>query len=159
MICKNRTLIGLKARTQTFFHRRQNSKNRTFQSYQGSIFTGIVSKSLGNAKLFQSYQGSIFTRRNYQSLRVLNLLSILSRFYFYPRTIKQEKRRMTTFNPIKVLFLPGITSVFVSTYNTFNPIKVLFLRSSTDTNQQSLFPFNPIKVLFLPVYVPELLNE
>ena len=118
----------------------------SFQSYQGSIFTQ-ESYSFS----FQSYQGSIFTQ--------------LTSPWFLGR--------ISSFNPIKVLFLRKIRKVKWIGIFTFNPIKVLFLqnngilnskgislsilsrfyfyRSCIKTQRQQFFTFNPIKVLFLQI--------
>ncbi len=82
---------------------------------------------------FQSYQGSIFTQISITERERSIGISILSRFYFYKWSRSVCYKYRSDFNPIKVLFLlwgdwyPKIDA------SNFNPIKVLFLLYTLST--------------------------
>ncbi len=107
-----------------------NTASTDFQSYQGSIFTGLLQVFIVPVCPFQSYQGSIFTSDVFR-LPLMILLSILSRFNFY------NKDRII--NPISV------SLSILSRFNFYTVYVPAFEKSNT--------AFNPIKVQFLQKYM------
>ena len=82
--------IGLSILSRFYFYAKDKTGSSKalsgFQSYQGSIFTGVISLPSRMNFDFQSYQGSIFTENNGKAKKIDIELSILSRFYFYKTT-------------------------------------------------------------------------
>ncbi len=141
-----------------------------FQSYQGSIFTGVGNTERMRYCAFQSYQGSIFTQRHLKEINQDDHLSILSRFYFYsttgaavalPSTFQSYQGSIFTgnwqirtgyggsFNPIKVLFLQIIKKRFSKTTQLSILSRFYFYNVVKKPKVRKWTSFNPIKVLFL----------
>ena len=81
------------------------SCHESFQSYQGSIFTRTQVHSLQLMQTFNPIKVLFLLRIEFLRTASINLLSILSRFYFYPVVDRFRCQVLVPFNPIKVLFL------------------------------------------------------
>ncbi len=118
-----------------------------FQSYQGSIFTNWCSWKVFDFNAFNPIKVLFLQNKQFPQL-YLDILSILSRFYFYWMSAGQrpENRCFQSYQGSIFTHFPGHRSII---RDTFNPIKVLFLHLLSNLQSWDLQAFNPIKVLFL----------
>ncbi len=124
----------------------------SFQSYQGSIFTGYLShchSTVWALSILSRFYFYYFLNKKSENH---SWLSILSRFYFYCRNDMFLLRHHSPFNPIKVLFLRRRWHQIIQVKG-FQSYQGSIFTEMIGSILHTRIAFNPIKVLFLHVIV------